>query len=459
MTTAKDIAPLTDKEQSDLKNNIAIARFRMTETTPFFGLLSAELKIIPAPVSLQGLIRTAAVTPTGVCMYNPHFMHKLSLEEISGVLAHEALHPALDFWGRFEHVNLQIANKAHDYAINMLIDDNKTSGLALPKGCLLKSEYRNLSAEEILMILQKEEQDKGQSNEKGDSQDKGEGQGDNQGDSQDDSEGQGNDYELQGDINKDIVEKVEEHYYGEGKKGTPPSKEELKERQAQAQQRWKDALEQAVIADQRDGKGVCPAWMRKDIDGILYPKMNIAQLLKRYFGQFGNPLQPSYKHRNRRNNFSGDTFIKPALVRNKPQLYVLLDTSGSMWDKEGFEMVQGTLGIIKRLAVNGGYGVRVIMCDTTVTEDMDFAEVIKAVQKKSLTSMGGGGSNFNEAFEYIWQDAIKTNNSQAPILCITDGYINVPAKEPRIRTNTAWVTPQGVNPPTKSWGKHMEMMF
>jgi predicted metal-dependent peptidase len=130
-----------------------------------------------------------------------------------------------------------------------------------------------------------------------------------------------------------------------------------------------------------------------------------------------------------------------------------------MWDESGFAMVKGTLGLIKTLANSGGYGIRIIMCDTEVTADLSFEDVMKAVSKKSLSALGGGGSNFIPAFEYIWNDAKNNSQSQAPILCITDGYIDVPDKQPKIKTDTAWITPKSVNPPTKNWGKHMEMIF
>ena len=512
------------EKERKLDNLIKIARFKMNEETPFFGILSGELIIRPAPLHLRGKIRTAAVTPTGICMYNPEFMSGLSFQEICGVLAHEALHPGLDFFGRFAKKDLSRANRAHDYAINLVITDNKSSGLALPGDCLLDEKYRDMSAEAIYLQLEDEvkqkqkqkgkgEQSQDQSGDQGSQSQSSEGQGEGQQsqsqsggqgegqqsqsqsggqgesqqsqsqsggqgegqqsqsqsgdqDSQDQGNGsgngekdvqQGNDYTLEDDINQDIIDEIEREYYGSD--GNKPSQEELKDRREQAKQRWRDALEQAAIADQADGKGVMPAWMKADVEGILFPKLDIGKILRRYFGRFGRKTQATFRKRNRRNLFDGNTFPMPGLTSNKPSLYVLIDTSGSMWDEEGFSMVKGTLGIIKNLANNGGYGIRIIMCDTEVKEDLDFEAVMKAVNQKKLAALGGGGSNFIPAFNYIWKDAIQDNNSQAPILCITDGYIDVPDKQPKIRTETMWVTPEGIKPPTKSWGTHAEMIF
>lgn len=481
-------ATLTDeqkRQEKEVAKNIGLARYIMADKTPFFGILSQQLKIKAAPLHLRNVIRTAAVTPTGICMYNPDFMSPLTFEQLCGVLAHEALHPGLDFFGRFENKKLSLANRAHDYAINLLIKDNKTSGLDLPEFCLLEEKYRGISAEEIYFILddedkkkKKEQSDGSGQSEQGDSSEssddkekgqgqgqqskpsKGQGEGQSQSQSKDDSgqnPSQGSDYTLEDDISKDVIDAIENEYYGET--GNRPTKEEMHEQREQAKQRWKDALEQAVIAEQNSGKGNLPAWLQTEIDGILNPKLNISKMLRRYFGKFGQRTKSTYKKRNRRNLFTGDVFPRPGLKSSKPSLYVLLDTSGSMWDTEGFNMVKGTLGVIKNLANNGGYGVRIIMCDTDVTEDLAFDDVMKAVNKKSLKAMGGGGSNFIPAFEYIWADAVTSNNSQAPILCITDGYIDVPSEQPRIRTETMWVTPQGIRPPTTEWGTHGEMIF
>ena len=374
-------------------------------------------------------------------MYNPDFVAKLSFREIKGLLAHEALHPALGFWERFHIRDIKIANKAHDYAINVPIKDSPD--MDLPTGGLFKEEFRNKSAEEIFFILEEEkrEQAKDKSSESGDAGKEPE---------------QGDDYTLEGDVNGDITDEIEQEYYNDAR-GKEVSKEEMDEIRKDAEQRWKDTLQQAFVAEKNSGKGNLPAWMVAEIEGILFPKMDFKRLLKRFFGRFGSPARPSFKHRNRRNTFTPDTFVKPRMINSLPRLYVLIDTSGSMWDQEGYRMVQGALGIIKRLANNDQYDIEIIMADTCVKEEMKFKDVMKAVKDKKLKSIGGGGSSFVSAFERIWDLAVKENMSQAPILCITDGYIDVPKKEPKFMTETAWITPPKVSPPTKKWGHHMEI--
>lgn len=503
-------APQDNSNLKEVASKISVARYQMVKETPFFGICSANLKIIPVSERLKGRIKTAAVTPTGICMYNPDFVSKLSFRETKGLLAHEALHPALNFWGRFDLRDIDIANRAHDYAINVPIVD--TPEMDLPKGGLFKDEYRGKSAEEIFFILEEEKRQKkskpkdgkqggddsgdnngndptdsnqgeggnetseesqvstqkgskGEGSEQGE-QDKNNGKGgssnDNEQSKDDDkkeSSGeseQGDDYTLEGDVDKDIIREIEQEYYNDAR-GKDVSEDEMSEIRKDAEQRWLDTLQQAYVAEKNSGKGNLPAWMVAEIEGILFPKMDFKRLLKRFFGRFGTPARPSFKHRNRRNTFLPNTFVKPKLIESLPRLYVLIDTSGSMWNADGYKMVQGALGLIKRLANNDQYDIQIIMADTCVKKEMTFAEVMKAVKEKKLQSIGGGGSSFVSSFERIWELAAKENMSQAPILCITDGFIDVPKKEAKMMTATAWITPPHVTPPTNDWGHHMEM--
>ncbi|MCF2902725.1 hypothetical protein L1267_20350 [Pseudoalteromonas sp. OFAV1] len=482
---------LSNEQLKKVQDQIAIARVLMRDESPFFGIIAQDLQMIPAPQHMQHIVRTLAVTPTGLCMYNPSYVHQLDFEEVCGVLAHEGLHPALDFFGRFQGRDLDTANRAHDYAINLVIKDEGGKLFKLPKGVLLNEKFRNLSAEEIYFILEEDKQKKQKGNpqdgQQGNPQDSQQGgqqgnpqdnqQGGQQGNPQDNQQGgqqgnpqdsqqdgqqsdltpQGNEYNLEGDINQDIIDAIEREFYGES--GNRPTENELREKRENAKARWRDTLEQAYVENNRSGKGNLPSWMVTEIEGILNPKLSFKKMLQRFFGKFGAKTRRTYAKPNRRNLFQPNMFPLPGKRGSQPSLYLLLDTSGSMWDPEGFDLVKGALGIIKNLVNNGGYRVRIIMCDTEVKEDLDFDQVQKVIAQKNLKALGGGGSDFRDAFDYIWKDALYNNNAQAPIICITDGYIDVPEKQAKMRTSTAWVTPKGVKPPTTKWGDHMEMIL
>ncbi len=428
---------------------ISVARFRLTECTTLYGLLATNLRIMPAPDHLLSEIDTFCVTPIGICMYNPEYASKQTLKQIQGVLAHEALHPALNYWERFAGLDPELSNEAHDYAINMPIMDCQE--LDLPEGVLFNEKFRNLSGEEIYKLLEKEAKKQNKESEGEKSPSSG-GAGNGAGKSNGEKK-----FSLKGDINEDLAERIEKEYLNDNN-NNPISAEELKKVREEAKMNWKDALKYAFNEEiKQNGKGSLPSWLTKEIQGILTPKLNLSGMLRRFFGGFGFADSPTFKKPNRRNLYCVPAFLKPSFIERKPKLYFLIDTSGSMWNESGYLMVRSALGLIKKLVNNGQYHVVVVMADTEVKREISFEEVQKAVKDKKIESIGGGGSDFTSSFEYIWKDARLTNQAQAPIICFTDGYIDVPAKQAPLRTHTAWITPPNVKPPTKKWGTHMEL--
>lgn len=441
---------ISKKSDKEIHIVLQVARSQLTKETPFFGIISSHMRIIPVSESLKGQIKTAAITPTGICMYNPDFIRKLSFPEVKGLLVHEASHPAFNFWEQFDLRDLKTANKAHDYQINMNIVDSPL--MELPKGGLYEERFRRMSAMEIFFILEKEsKQNKAESSEGGEGGESGES----------DQGAQGDSYTLEDDIKQEIIDQIEKEYYS-SKRSQDIGNDELSKIRQNAKQDWKDTLEKALIEDRKhreagNQRGAIPAHMREELEGILHPKLNFDNLLKRFFGHFGSPARPSFKHRNRRNTYLPNTFVKPRLIANKPKLYFLLDTSGSMLDTEGKNSLRSALGMMKRLITNGNYEVVVVLADADVQEEIEFSDVLKSVNGEKQLFAGGGGSDFRSAFERIWERAREENQSQAPIICVTDGAIAVPEAQPKIRTATAWVTPKGVQPPTEIWGEHMEL--
>jgi predicted metal-dependent peptidase len=116
------------------------ARTALLLDHPFFGSLLFRLKG-----------RECRSIPTmatdGVSLYyNPEFVDTLNSATLSGVLAHEVMHPALQHHLRRSGRDLRRWNEACDYAINPLLLE---AGLSLPEGILVESRFRGMSAEQI----------------------------------------------------------------------------------------------------------------------------------------------------------------------------------------------------------------------------------------------------------------------------------------------------------------------
>jgi predicted metal-dependent peptidase len=122
-----------------------------------------------------------------------------------------------------------------------------------------------------------------------------------------------------------------------------------------------------------------------------------------------------------------------------PQITILWDTSGSMGGEHNAILVE-VVSILEETSAP----IRVVTCDTQVrgeTNTRDIAEIVTVVE-------GGGGSDFNPAFEYV----APSLTWDTIIIAMTDGHINVPKEAPACQASLWLLTPDGVDPTGGRWG-------
>ena len=230
----------------------------------------------------------------------------------------------------------------------------------------------------------------------------------------------------------------------------------------QTQERHRQTLASAVQLDRQAGGtgwGKLPAWAQKQIEGILNPPLTFDRHIKKEIGNYGAKSMTTFKKPNKRNSFAPNRPLLPGKKKNESRVYILLDTSGSMFNPEDLDNLRHAYGLIKRLAVSKGLEVMVVHCDADVTRVMDTREVMKEINSNSFGLTGLGGSDFRPGFEFIWKE-IRQNDPLygAPVIVFTDGGITVPDRVPfNVRSATLWVTVQGEQPPTTEWGTHVVM--
>ena len=88
-------AVIGERSEAEIDKIVKSARLRMNDEAPIFGVIVSEMVYIPAPVQYRHIVKTAGVTPTGLCMYNPDFVKTLTFNQLKGPLAHEGLHLSL----------------------------------------------------------------------------------------------------------------------------------------------------------------------------------------------------------------------------------------------------------------------------------------------------------------------------------------------------------------------------
>lgn len=147
-------SPLADATQRETWQNMAVDRARQA-----LRLASASLPHLSGLARLVRLkpsrrVEVAAVSASGLVLFQPDVFAAIPLGDAAFVLAHELLHLALDTHGRQGHAPALLANFAHDYIINDILRcelsrDPPLGGLDLPQA-------RERSFEEMMIDLSKQ---------------------------------------------------------------------------------------------------------------------------------------------------------------------------------------------------------------------------------------------------------------------------------------------------------------
>jgi hypothetical protein len=186
----------------------------------------------------------------------------------------------------------------------------------------------------------------------------------------------------------------------------------------------------AVAADiqeaQAQGRGRVPADLVKWANGILTPpKVRWQEKLARscraavaYRPGSGHTTYAKISRRQAGIGFGGGCPVLPSYRATKPQVTLLIDTSGSMGQDATACVMSEAQGILAAC----GSSLDVVVCDAEV----HGAKKVRSIQEACAMLRGGGGSDFRPAFDQI--DA--TRPRPHLIVAATDGDITVPAHAP-----------------------------
>jgi len=350
------------------------ARTSLILDHPFFGCLAMRLRLKEDSDS-----KTLATNGKEL-YYNPSYIESLSLQQTIGVLAHEVMHLALGHHWRQDNREARRWNIACDYAINGSLVD---AGFSLPAS-LDDPAYHSLSAEEIynrLPITSPKPQ--GQS------------------DSSDNQQQQDN------DIDPGCCGAV-----------IPPEDERRDESKAE----WKAAVNQA----KQISIGTLPANILREIEQVLNPPLPWYVLLRDFVEK---SARNDYNWNKPSRRYFSSGIILPSLVSEEiPEIVVVIDTSGSISKEQLSQFVNELSAILEAYNTK----IRVIYCDTTVKKEEEFNREDLPLR---LEPVGGGGTKFAPAFEYVDEKGY----TPSCLLYFTDLYSSsFPAQEPNYPT--LWIT-------------------
>lgn len=369
---------------------ISDAKFRLYNTSPFFGSIIFNLPIVETDK-----IPTMAVDGEKL-MYNPKFwdsfngQNKVQL----GLLCHEVGHLFLGHLWRRKHRDEMVIdptsgqifylwNLAGDIVINNMILANPK--LSLPKNLPQEKKYIGMSTEQVYEDLKKRLGGKG---------------------------GRGKNGKAQAEMvemGKNSICEKPNHKHGK-KAGSKKARE--------LEAKWKLIGKQAL--EHAKSKGDTPAGMERFFEE-LEPKEDWRQILLSYVQPFTNDY--SFNPTDRR--FLSEDFALPDIQSGEKidWLAVAVDTSGSIGQPE----LNAFVSEIK--AILGSFDkvkVRLTFCDAEASPFVELDEF----DIKQIKPVGGGGTDFKPVFDLIK----KEQNDPVALIYFTDLMGDFPDKAPDYET-------------------------
>ena len=282
-------------------------------------------------------VPTAGVNLTHLYI-NPDWYMNESLEKKAGLLAHEAMHVALDHLARCDELgyNHNKYNYAGDYVINNHLDKE---GFELPEGGLIDHQYDNMTTEQV--------------------------------------------YKLIPDPPEDFITDLLENPNGED---DPVTAQETRER-------LKEILVRAKMAAELDNSiGNVPGEILRRIDQLTNPVLDWRTVLDRFF-QDKAKIDYSFFRPNRR--FFPDHYL-PSLDGVKlGHIVVAIDLSGSITTDDLRAFLSEIHYIHTQLAPEK---LTILGWDTRVS---DVHEITESDDILDVEFTGGGGTDFHPVMRWI----------------------------------------------------------
>jgi predicted metal-dependent peptidase len=398
-----------------LETKLAAARTRLILEKPFLGALVMHL---PMKAADPKWCKTTA-TDARNFYFNPDYISRLTLEQTQFVLAHEAMHCALSHFNRRNHRQKHRWDVACDYAVNMILDDERMHG---PDNALMNAAYRGLTAEEIYPVLHEdppeETQDmhlfdnepsegggEGEQQEKDDAE-----QGKGQGEKSDSSEGEsGSKPEQQEQQAGEGSQDSEPQQASESQIPPPPTDPDKLDEQ------WKSRLAAAAQGARQAGK-LSQSMMRL-VDNLLAPQLPWRALLARYMM---NAARDDYSFQ-RTSRREGDALM-PRLYSQSVNVIVVLDTSGSVTRDELHEF----LSEIDALKTQVRAAVTLHACDDKLDASGPWRYAMWESMVLPVEISGGGGTDFQPVFEWVAKEQLNPDL----LVYFTDAEGQFPEREP-----------------------------
>lgn len=410
------------------KKNVS-ASYRLQKATTFLMIKHPFFASLLKNLSREASPRTEFLAADGnVLYYNEEALENSSLsdQQLAGALAHISIGLGLQHHLRRNGRDKKVWKEACDHVANNTLEDM----FPLPKGTFCDPKYKNMTAEQVYNLIQKEQSQ--QQNSSGQGQGKGTGGGNNSGGGggQDKTEQQDSPFDQDPggdgdclDFDKERQKEAQQRGYGAAN-------------QAQMADDWQQNMANAITAAKMQGN--LPASIERLMGELFEAKIDWREVLMR-FCTMKAPDDFSWNRCNRR--FIAQGIYLPSRQSDDAMdtMVCTIDTSGSIGQKE-LDEFGSEIAFIH--SVVKPRRLLVIYCDAAINKVDEFGPNDELIFKLH----GGGGTSFIPPFKWLETNNVVPN----AFVYLTDGYGDFPA-EPQFPT--LWcINNHNVVPP---FGEHL----
>lgn len=377
----------------DAADRLVRSRIKLQQKNPFFAYLSLGLKFQEDKGMLPEQSAGMGVAADGTLIYSKEFVEKLGEQELMGCLIHEILHLSLLHLLRVGSRNHIAYNISADILVNKVLLDNGyklPAGLLIPDGEIGSGKENQITLKflggQVIKDLDKKtseiiydelkipKQSKMKigiavsgGNQKGKKGNPAQGQGNGNGS----GNYQGFDYHIFGKDGKELTEKEK----------------------ADLEREWINKVEEGYVVAKL--RGSVPLGIERLIGKLHENKINWKSLLQRYIQSY-LPSDFTWAKPNKKSVSAG--YYMPDLIKERINICVGIDTSGSIGQEELVDFISEIIGIAK--AFRGSLRVRLMTHDVDVHTDY-VVENGNIAKIKELQIKGGGGTSHKPIFDFI----------------------------------------------------------
>ena len=394
--------PSSSRSARELEDLISATRLRLRMHAPFFAALAMF-----ADVRFTEAVPMAA-TDGRTLWFHPQFYGDLPADQRDALFLHELLHAALLHPVRRGLRVLEIFNIAADIVVNGMVAAEPS--LRLPHGAIRDERLEHFSVEEIYELLQKQPPRERASLPLQDLMSPG---------------------TLNPADHSTAKSPSSDSHIGEHKAFDPHHDHDLQELEAH----WKQAIQQARVLAQSQGKGELPAGMQRHLDAIAEPQLDWRSQLWRYLVHTPN----DYSGFDRR--FIHQGLYLDHLEGESVEVYCCIDTSGSVGDEELNLFLAELRGILSAYPM--------LRCWLFYADASCYGPYELEADSDIPKPKGGGGTDFRPFFRMVTKHWGR--EKKAVCVYLTDGYGDFPKQEPELAA--LWVVvPGGLGDSEFPWG-------